>query len=108
MVKHILIPHTGFFISFEHAKEIDWEHARALIHCDLIEISQARFAANNFEMLMDEEALLKRNNPINHQATQAYRSYWIRKNTENPGTIDMERVDRTEIHGNVLLVKKSI
>jgi hypothetical protein len=27
MVKHVFIPQSGFNIAFDHAKQIDWDHA---------------------------------------------------------------------------------
>jgi len=108
MVKHILIPYTGFHISFEHAKEIDWKDARALLNCDLIEISQARWDGRNYEMLVDEEYLYKKKSFINNKATAAYQQYWTNQETQNPGTIDMNRVNNTNVFGHVLLIKKNI
>ena len=109
MVKHVLIPHTGFHISFEHAKEIDWKHARALINCELIEISQARWDGKDYEMLVDEEYEYRQDGiKINEKATSAYRQYWTNQEAKNPGTIDMNRVNNMTIKGNVLLIKKNI
>ncbi len=108
MVKHVLIPYTGFHISFDHASEIDWDTVRALLGCSTIEISQARWDGENYEMLVDENYLLKKNKKINNKATQAYKSYWTMVEQEKPGTIDMRRVETSEIFGNVVLIKKNI
>jgi hypothetical protein len=37
MTRHTVILHTDYFFSFDHAKAIDWEHAKAIIGCKLIE-----------------------------------------------------------------------
>ena len=52
--KHIIILKTGFHIAFDHIKGIDWEHVRAIIHDNTVEVSQARWDGKNYEMLCDE------------------------------------------------------
>ena len=108
MVKHVFIPHSGFHIGFEHGSEIDWEHARAILNCDLIEVSQARWDGENYEMLVDEEFLYKKKSLVNYKATQAYRQYWTQQENKKPGSIDMNRVNNTNIFGHAILIKKNI
>ena len=107
MVKHVIIPHTGFHISFEHAKEIDWEHARAIINCELIQILQGRWDGKDYEMLVDEEYDYRQEGiKVNHKATVAYQQYWTNYERKNPGTIDISKVNNTTIKGNVILVEE--
>lgn len=107
MIKHTIIWDNGFHVSFDHAKKIDWDIVRDIINCRVIEISQARWDGNNYEMLCDENALLKEKSRENIKATKAYHDYWIQEENKNPGTIDLDNLKSRTIFGHVLLVKKN-
>ena len=67
IIKHIVILKTGFHFSFMHAKPMDWEHVRAIIHDNTVEVAQARWDGTNYEMLCDENALGKNNTQLNQK-----------------------------------------
>ena len=103
--KHIIILKTGFHIAFDHIKNIDWEHVRAIIHDNTVEISQARWDGKNYEMLCDENALSKNNAQLNQKATMAYRDYWNSYSQKHPEDArDTNDINRRNIYGNVVLV----
>lgn len=103
MVKHVFIPQCGFHISFEHTKNIAWDHARNIIGCSLIEVAQARWDGKNYEMLCDEEGLLSQKKE-NIKATNAYHNYWFWYNKEHPEDA-RNKLDiiRRKIVGHVIL-----
>jgi hypothetical protein len=103
MVKHVFIPQSGFHISFEHGAKIDWNHARSIINCDMIEIAQARWDGKNYVMLCDEEASYTAKKE-NLKATNAYHDYWMWYNRENPHDARSEAdILRRKITGHVIL-----
>ena len=107
IIKHVVILKTGFHFSFMHAKPIDWEHVRPIIHDNTVEIAQARWDGENYEMLCDENALSKNNAQLNQKATMAYRSYWHWYNKEVPKDARSETdINRRNIYGNVVLIKQ--
>ena len=107
MVKHTVILHTGYFFSFDHEKEIDWDNARIIIGCKLIQWVKARWDGENYGMLIDEEALLNDNKKkINHKATFAYQAYWTHYKNLNPDTVFRTKIDDLVIYGNAILTKK--
>jgi len=90
-----------------HAKHMDWEHVRAIINDNTVEIAQARWDGTNYEMLCDENALSKNNAQLNQKATMAYRSYWHWYNKEVPKDARSETdINRRNIYGNVVLIKQ--
>jgi hypothetical protein len=103
MVKHVFIPQSGFNIAFEHAKKIDWDHARNIIGCSLIEVAQARWNGKNYEMLIDEEGKLAEK-IVNIKASKAYHDYWFWYNEEHPMDVrDVLDIMRRKIVGHVIL-----
>ena len=103
MVKHVFIPQSGFHIAFEHAKQIDWDHARNIIGCSLIEVTQARWDGKNYVMLCDEEGLFSQKKE-NLKASKAYIDYWLWYNRENPHDArDELDIIRRKITGHVIL-----
>ena len=107
IIKHIVILKTGFHFSFMHANPIDWEHVRAIIHDNTVEVAQARWDGENYEMLCDENALSKNNVQLNQKATMAYRAYWHWYNQEVPADARSETdINRRNIWGNVILIKQ--
>jgi hypothetical protein len=103
MVKHVFIPQGGFHIGFEHAKQIDWDHARNIIGCSLIEVAQARWDGKNYVMLCDEEASFSQKKE-NLKASKAYHDYWFNYNKEHPEDArDELDIIRRKIAGHVIL-----
>ena len=106
MVKHVFIPQGGFHISFEHAKQIDWDHARNIIGCSLIEIAQARWDGKDYVMLCDEEGQFSQKKE-NLKASKAYHDYWLNYNKEHPEDARNELdIIRRKIVGHVILSEK--
>ena len=117
MTKHTVILHTDYFFSFDHAKAIDWEHAKAIIGCKLIEITKARWDGKDYNMLLDEEGSLLKNRKINHKATSAYQAYWFKKFEHdaligNPAS-DINKnpnlrkhIEDMKIYGNALIIEE--
>lgn len=107
MVKHTVILHTGYFFSFDHEKEIDWDNAKIIIGCKLIQWVKARWDGENYGMLVDEEAgLIESKKKINHKATFAYQNYWTYFANLNPDTVFRTKIQDLTIYGNVILTKK--
>ena len=103
MVKHVFIPQGGFHIGFEHAKQIDWDQARNIIGCSLIEVAQARWDGKNYVMLCDEEASFSQKKE-NLKASKAYHDYWFWYNKEYPKDARNELdIIRRKIAGHVIL-----
>lgn len=100
MTRHTVILHTGYFFSFDHAKEMDWEHARAIIGCKLIEMTKARWDGNDYNMLIDEEGSLLKDKKINQKATSAYQTYWF-KNFQGK----LKEIN-TKIYGNAIIIEE--
>ena len=107
MVKHTVILHTGYFFSFDHEKEIDWDNARIIIGCRLIQSVKARWDGDIYNMLVDEEALMyEKPKKINHKATFAYQAYWNHYKNLNPDTVFSTKINDLVIYGNAILTKK--
>ena len=107
MIKHTVILHTGFFFSFEHAKEMDWDNARIIIGCKLIEPLRARWDGHDYEMWVDEEASLSNKKKRNDKATFAYQSFWNNyENQEKHRTFLLKPINEYIIYGNAILIKK--
>ena len=107
IIKHVVVLKTGFHFSFMHATPVDWEHVRAIINDKTVEVAQARWDGENYEMLCDENALSKNNVQLNQKATMAYRSYWHWYNQEVPDDARSEiDINRRNIWGNVILIKQ--
>lgn len=106
MVKHVFIPQSGFHIAFDHAKQIDWDHARNIIGCSLIEVAQARWDGENYVMLVDEEGNFAQKKE-NLKASKAYHDYWFWYNKEHPEDArDELDIIRRKIVGHVILAGK--
>lgn len=108
MVKHTVILHNGFFFSFKHQKEIDWDNARLIIGCRLIQMVRARWDGHDCEMLVDEEALMyEKPKKKNDKATFAYQSFWTNyQNQEKHRTFLLKPINEYIIYGNAILIKK--
>lgn len=107
MVKHTVMLHTGFFFSFKHEKEIDWDNARIIIGCRLIQSVKARWDGDIYNMLIDEEALMyEKPKKINHKATFAYQAYWTYYQNLNPDNVLYKKIENLAIYGNAILIKK--
>ena len=103
MIKHVFIPQSGFHIGFQQASKVDWNHAYSILNCKTIEIAQARWDGKNYEMLCDEDGLL-RGKKENLKATKAYHDYWLWYNKENPDDARSEiDILRRIIKGHVIL-----
>jgi hypothetical protein len=106
MTRHTVILHTDYFFSFDHAKAIDWEHAKAIIGCKLIEITKARWDGKDYNMLLDEEGALLKNRRINHKATSAYQAYWHKKFQVDKNPDLIKNIQDMKIYGNALIIEE--
>jgi hypothetical protein len=106
MTRHTVILHTDYFFSFDHAKAIDWEHAKAIINCKLIEITKARWDGKDYNMLLDEEGALLKNRKINHKATSAYQAYWFKKFQVDKNPDLIKNIQDMKIYGNALIIEE--